>query len=690
MSAVAYEIAISASFMESLHGLDKSSRRAVLDTLEKVQAGHPSIEVHKLQGVPFVSFGVNQNAMRVICQREAGTLMLCHVGAHDPAYDWAKRHRVAQVGRHVRIVRTIEGEAAANEAPAAAALAKGPLADVEDEVFARFDVNAATAAVLRGVPDEDALLDLLSHFPPHRGEALMNLAIDLDAAPALAESYARAAAAGLGGPSLGEAVRDEANAGQFWIPSPEDEAYRAALAGDLAAWRVFLHPSQRRVVRLDARGALKVGGGPGTGKTVVALHRARHLAEDVLASDPRPVLLTAFSSALTKQLEARVDELCAGAPAARARIVVLSTTRVAQELLKTAGRPNRLVTDVEGAWERALVLDAAGRGRAFYEAERVHVLARNAAWTEPAYLKAPRAGRTKRLDRAARKEVWAVLDAFETALAGAGGGDDLALAREATALLRSGALVPPYSAVVCDESQDLGAADLRLLAALAADPEAGAIRPNALTICGDGYQRLYHAPVSLLACGIETRGRSRTLRLNYRTTESIRRAAVALVAGQPRDEIDEGDPSALEGYRSLRRGAAPEQHTFPSVEAEAAWIAGLTAEQKGTLLVLARTNAYLEQLRTLLTARGISPRMLGGQDLPRGGDTVVLGTLHRAKGLEAPRVVLAGRHLVPAKYPGGGDPADRALWDRMEVALLYVGMTRARDWCGVSKVEARS
>jgi superfamily I DNA/RNA helicase len=176
---------------------------------------------------------------------------------------------------------------------------------------------------------------------------------------------------------------------------------------------------------------------------------------------------------------------------------------------------------------------------------------------------------------------------------------------------------------------------------------------------------------------------------------------VKLLSGKTPEDADETDATTLDGYRALRRGVPPEEHAFPTPEAEADWIATLAGPPKkdgakkssakdeptkGTLLVLARTNEWLERLEKLLAARGHRARRLGQNDLPSDDDTLVLCTLHRAKGLEAPRVVLAGRQLVPLRYPGGGDDADRASWDAKETGALYVGMTRARDWCGVSVV----
>ncbi|HEY8429905.1 MAG TPA: 3'-5' exonuclease, partial [Sandaracinaceae bacterium] len=581
-----------------------------------------------------------------------------------------RRHRVATVGSYVRIVRSsIEDDGA--RPPEPGGRSDGPLAASTDADLKRFDVHAPTAALLRSVPDVDSLLDLLTHFPPARGEALLALATDPDRLDAIEEAYRAALARPPEPPSLAEALRDEANAADFWVPDPADEAYRRALRGDFAAWRVFLHPTQRQVAHMSAKGAVKVTGGPGTGKTVVALHRAKHLAETTGGT----ILLTTFSNVLTKQLADALDQLCGPGSEVRGRIVTRSLTAVAQDVLRAAHRPCELIADDGECWTRALAHDVSGRGRRFYESEREHVIAAAGAWTEAQYLKVRRTGRGSRLDRAGRREVWRVVEAYEGALAELGGGDGLALARDAT------------NAVVCDEIQDVGASELRLLAALATDWERGQLRPNGLTLCGDGLQRIYRVPVTLRECGIDVRGAaSRVLRLNYRTTEEIRRAAVAVVAGVPADELEDAGRDPLKGYRSLRRGVPPEERRFETPEEEADWIAEVARREPTRLLVLARKRRWLLRLRELLNARGLEPRVLESGDSPSDADALVLCTLHRAKGLEAPRVVIAGRQLVPAHYPGGGDPADRALWDRRERSLLYVGITRARDWCGISRV----
>ena len=660
------------------------------------------MHVHKLEGVPFVAFGINKDGYRVICQRDGNTLLMCHVAAHDPAYDWAKRHKVAQVGSIVRIVRTELVEEAASPAPGDARedydwkqhLPDGPLKPISDRVFRGFGVGMHAAEVLREVPHEDALADLLEHFPPSRGQALLELALSPADLDAIETRYLQALEKAERGeavpePTFAQAVADDINVGSIWRPENKD-AYRRALEGDFAAWRVFLHPSQHRVVHIRAKGALKVTGGPGTGKTVVALHRAKVLAERHLPEGAgETILLTTFNATLARQLRESLQQLVGKDAPLLDRIEVLSLTAVAQQVLRSASQSAELVTDTKECWEIARAADTSDRRPRFYETEREDVLARTDAWTRAAYFKAPRKGRGKRLDRKARAEVWKVIEAYEAELARRGGGDLLALCRNATRALESGAARSPYRAALCDEVQDMGAVELRLLAALASDPtdlqaaaapgadpklRQDAIRADGLTLCGDGHQRIYRVPVTLRECGIRVGGgSSRKLLLNYRTTEAIRRAAVDIVEGHDTDDLDEGTGNPLLGYRSLRPGVPPETHEFASPAEEADWIAEQARDPaRGQLLVLARTRKYLDAVSEALTERGVSPRILRAKDTPSPSEPLLLATLHRAKGLEAPRVIIAGRHLVPLRYRGGGDERDRALWERKERSLLYV------------------
>lgn len=686
---VGLQIALADTFQRALSRLESVRLKHVHEAIVKLQDGHPSVKLHALEGVPFSAFGVNQGALRVVCHAAGDQLLLLWVDAHDAAYKWAARHRVAQVGRVVRVVAT--ERAAAEVTPAPGTAAPGPLGYLRPKALRHLGVPEGAARVLLGAQDDDELLELAEVLRPPLGEALLALGAG---APleAVARELEEARAAGAGAPSLAEALKAPQNSQHFVVLPPGEGALARALGGSLEDWQVFLHPSQRNLVDKDVAGPMRITGGPGTGKTVVCLHRARHLAEVRLADDPRPVLVTAFSKALASRLRAQLVQLCGVGSATLERLTVRTLVGVAQDILRSAGRAEAFLDkeDEQAAWAEALQEEALGLPAAFYAAERQRVQARYDAWTEAAYLKQARPGRGRALARTDKKAVWRVLAAFEQACLRRGGLDREALAREARGALVSGAAPQAYAAVVVDEAQDTSPGDLRLLATLTRAPEAGGARPNALTLAGDGYQRIHERPVPLSQCGIDVRGRSWRLHLNYRTTEPIRRAALEVIQDHPADPLHEDEPALGDPRdRSLRGGEAPVRVEHSDRAAEASWVADRVAEApEETWLVLARTNAGLDAVEAELARRGGPHRRLSGEDesLPRPG--VALATLHRAKGLEAPRVVVVGAEQLPLRRPPDA-AMDPDAWRQQELSLLYVGMTRARDWCAVSRVIGR-
>lgn len=692
-AAVTYEIALAQTFQASLEELQATHQAAVLEAIGKLQRGHGAVRLHALPPLPWVSFCVNRDAVRIICHREGSTLLLAWVALHDAAYRWAERHAPQRIGNVIRLVTvSVEGDVAAAPAPAASVAPPGPLAEVRDRIFRHFEVTPRLGAALRALADEDTLLDLCARLEPALAEALVSLATDPDGLAGIVARYGEARAGATG--SLAEAVKAPVNAEHVWLAPPEQRAVEAALAAGAEAWRIFLHPSQKRLVTVQTRGPFLVTGGPGTGKTVVALHRARVLAERLGATPERPVLLTTFSRVLTQQLEEGVASVCRDAPELGRAVTTLTLTATARRVLEAARAPSALLLgeDLDAAWGEALALDVLGKGRRFYEREREEVVLAQELAGEEDYLKASRAGRGERLDRAAKRKVFAVLAAYEAALARRGGDDPGGLARAATRLLREGKVASPFAAVVCDEAQDASGFELRLLAALATAPGEEAPGADRLFLVGDGHQRLYQRPTSLRASGIEVRGRSARLRLNYRTTQGICAAALEALEGIPPDVIEEDAQEAdrAAGYRSLRGGERPAQHVFATAAEEADFVAARLREWKERpVLVLARTRAMVASLEERLRARGVQTTHLGDADLVPGGDHVLVATLHRSKGLEAPKVILAGMQESPARFPGGSEE-EKALWQQRERLLVYVGMTRARDLCVLTRVDAKA
>ncbi len=681
------EVAMADTFQRAMSKLDATSVKHVLDAITKLQSGHGSVRLHALEKSPHKSFGVNRNALRIICRQEGEQLLLLWVDAHDDAYRWAERHQVIQIGPVIRIVETVEDEAKPETQEVAAA--PGPLAYLRPKDLRHFEIGARAARLLRSVRDEDELLELAYQLREPIASAILALG-DQRPLDEVVRDYEASESSARPATTLAEALRAPENSHHISILPPGEDALARALSGSLEDWQVFLHPSQHRLVAKDVAGPMRITGGPGTGKTVVCLHRARHLAESTFAEDARPILLTVFSKPLAKRIRAQLVQLCGEGAPVLDRISVRTVVGVAQDILRSAGRDDVFLAreDVPAAWEEAMQKETLGFPRSFYAAERQEVLARHDAWTETRYLGQSRSGRGSRLSRKQRKAVWAVLEAFEAACRRRGGVDRVGLAREAARVLASGEAVAPYAAVVVDEAQDCSPVDLRLFAELVRDPSTGEARANALTLAGDGYQRIFERPVPLTHCGIDIRGRSWRLHLNYRTTEPIRREAIAVIQSLPPDALHEDEPAQGDPRdRSLRGGAPPIHETFPDDAAEAAWVADRYAtEDADTWLVLARTNDGLDAAEAELTRRAIPSRRLTGDDetMPRPG--VALATLHRAKGLEAPRVVIVGAQRVPMRKPPDA-PMDAEAWRQQEMSLMYVGMTRARDWCAVTRVK---
>lgn len=409
-----FDIVWAQTFLASMAKLPATHQAAVLEAMGKLQRGHGSTHLHALAGMRWVSFCVSKDAVRVICEREGSTLVLAWADFHDDAYRWAERRRPERFGLAVRFVKVDVDDAVAPRVADAVA-PPGPLVGVKDKSFRALEVGPRLATILRDVPDEDTLLELCTRLEKALAEALVALAADPDALDAIVRRFHEAKSGEAS--TLADAVKAPVNAESMWVVPPEQQSLRAALEGDAETWRVFLHPSQRRLVELETSGPYLVTGGPGTGKTVVALHRARHLAERL--DDARPILLTTFSRVLAKQLDEGFRAVVRDQPAIAERITTNTLTGAARAVLERAKVPSALVVgeDLDACWDDALALDVDHRGRAFYVAEREQIVLPNGITSEEVYLKAPRPGRKERLDRTAKRRVWAVLSALEAAAA---------------------------------------------------------------------------------------------------------------------------------------------------------------------------------------------------------------------------------------------------------------------------------
>lgn len=609
--------------------------------------------------------------LRTILYKEGDAWVLLHVDHHDAAYRWAERrqgsrHPVTGELQIVEVVATQVTEPPRASGPATAA-SPALLAPHDDAYLLSLGVPPTWLPTLRKVASDDQLLDVAGRLPDDVADRLLRVAAgELVTPPRPVPVTAPLATA--------------AAASSSFVTVTDAGALAAALRQPLDRWLAFLHPSQQALVGLDARGPVKVTGGAGTGKTVVALHRARELSRR-----GHRVLLTSFVGTLCDNLRRNLRRLCT--PTELASITVSTVHKQALALVRAVEPGTEPVDDalVAALLDQLAGVHAPTVDRAFVRAEWDAVIDRQGLVTWAEYRAARRTGRGRALAAAERKALWAVFGGVQDALRARRRATWSMLCRRAEAALATGALASPFDAVVVDEVQDLRPADLRLVRALS--------RPELVMLCGDAGQRIYPGGFTLGALGIDVRGRGHVLRINYRTTAQIRAKADRIV-GPTEDDLD--GATARRGHaRSLLAGPEPTFAGFADrddeLEAAVTWIiaqlaAGLAPSE---LAAFARSNRRVEQLAAALRERGLAAAPLSDDDAPPSA--VAVGTMHRAKGLEfkAVLVLSAGADSLPARgaLNAAADPADRdAVLDR-ERQLLYVAMTRARDllrvtWAG--------
>ncbi|WP_045875845.1 UvrD-helicase domain-containing protein [Pseudofrankia sp. DC12] len=499
-----------------------------------------------------------------------------------------------------------------------------------------------------------------------------------------------------------------------------DETLQHAIEeGDFRAWKVFLHPTQRRVAHAHYRGPARVSGGPGTGKTIVALHRVKHLAEKLPPGNDKPILLTTYTANLATDLRMRLASLVE--PALLARIDVIHIDQLAARVLgenTSAQHRKKRVSDQVAASELRQLL--AELGETGWEApflfdEWDQVVLGQSVTTRAEYFIVRRAGRGTALTRLERNQVWKLVEQFTARLDKLGietwGQAAERAARYETDRARRIAeratspadddssgrrnLTWRYRHIVVDEAQDLRSAHWKMLRAMA-----DLTSPNDLFIAGDTHQRIYDHHVTLGPLGINIRGRSTRLTLSYRSTREILEWAQHIVdpAHTTYDDLDDGTDT-LSGYRSILRGLVPEVQKYKSWDKElgglvdtlSMWraeLAALNLDPTGRIAVCVADRERVAEAIHHLTGEGLTCAELT-KDGPQGDGEIHIGTMHRFKGLEYQKlaIIAVSAGVIPRaavdRYKTD-DPARYAQELRKARSLLFVAATRARDTLVVS------
>ncbi|MFZ2655670.1 MAG: 3'-5' exonuclease [Victivallales bacterium] len=666
---------IADTFTDSLARLTGEEQKAVKTTAFDLQMNpaNPGMSFHKLDRAKdknFWSVRVSSD-IRIIVHKTASSLLLCYVGHHDKAYDWAERRKlethpktgaaqlveIRETVKEITVPKYIEVEKPAPE--------KYPLfAKIAEDVLLSYGVPSEWIKDVRAAT-EDTILSIADHLPSEAAEAVLELATG--GKPQVAQAVI-----------VGADPFDHPDAQRRFRVMNNIEELKLALEFPWEKWTIFLHPAQKQLVERDYSGPARISGSAGTGKTIVALHRAVFLARKHTESR---LLLTTFSETLANSLRTKLRRLISNEPSLAERLEIHSMNEIGVRLYQMHFPKPKIVSSDK---IRAMLTDLSKKAGLKFtpnflmtEWDDLVDSWQLESWEN--YRDVQRLGRKTRLSEAQRKSLWSVFDTVRSHIKNEGlitySGIFSKLAEK-----MSGLKNPPYEFVVVDEAQDVGIAQLRFLAALAGK------RPNGLFFAGDLGQRIFQTPFSWKSLGIDIRGRSRTLKINYRTSHQIRMQSDRLLDPELND-VD-GNKEDRRGTVSVFNGPVPVIQTFKSqdeeIKALGKWLEELGKEgfAPHEIGVFVRSDTELERARKAVSNSGLKFKTLDENVATTSGH-VSISTMHLAKGLEfrAVFVMACDDEIIPLqeRIETVSDESDLEEVYNTERHLLYVACTRARD-----------
>jgi len=645
---------------------------------------------------------VDQKYRAIIRVPDSGDMYhLLWVDNHDKAMAWAQ-NKVFEWNENTQSYQVFTAPEIIEEKPEVAIEAPAPEEETFVSRFAEEDllkigVPKILLPSVRKIDSLEELEKLEPYLPVEAFEGLFYLFDGMDIREVILEIEQGTVASG----DFDAQTRSANNQRSFFELSG-DQVLNDILQGDLQKWKVFLHPSQRKLVTGDFKGATKVTGGAGTGKTVAALHRAKYLSENDLGRNGKPILFTTFTKSLTRNLSKEFTGM--GLDPGTVHLTNIDHFAV-EKAMELGLIPQEVrILDFKNSknsqdlWEEVLEFELSAFGSTFLDEEYKEVLLANNIKTDREYFQVSRTGRKKRISRKDKVEIWRLVRQYEDKKK-----EQLYVNLDEVYNLLYDYYFPkedkPYGHVIADEIQDFSNTKLRLLRVLVGEG------PNDLFLVGDPMQRIYSLRLHFSQAGINVRGRrSRRLKINYRTTEEIKRTALSTIQNIAFDDFD-GEEESKKGYVSLRHGLRPEYATFSEKGQELEFIIKKIYEYTepdhpnsfllSDICIAARTRNSVKDILSRLHQEKLPYYDIttdtGKGDKARG---LRLSTFHNLKGLEFKVIFLIDVNdrtlpFHPVAYHQWDLPAQRE-HDKRELALIYVAMTRAIHVLHVTGVGEKS
>lgn len=671
--------------LEKLFSLPKKVQNSVIqfqkDFLKNPYAHTVNLEkIHTFKDDSIRTARITLDYRVIIGVLPNDTYCMLYVDHHDEAMRWAENKKI-NINQYTDSIQIVPVEIAPPLVVTATSTQQyeqpttqlNPFDTITDEQFLQIGVPETHLELVREVTGYDSLEQIESMIPDDVFSHLFYL---------------------LGGETTIQSIIDEVNEGkamhgninannrQHFVEITDDDFLEKMINGDIEKWQVFLHPSQTELVENDYKGSMKVTGGAGTGKTVAAIHRLKRLARNATKDS---VLYTTFTNALVSNVKR-----CIGAMDINKQAVVIET--IDTVVLRIAKMYNIADKDtlnniysksttekIDKLWDEIAIQNDCGFDSSFLKSEYEDVVLFNDIQTLSQYYRQPRTGRNKPLSNVQKRSLWALFELFTEKCKQNKYMVPTELYNAATNYLKENKIFP-YAHIIADEVQDFSNPQLRFLRALVPESE------NDLFLVGDPYQNVYNTKINFSKAGINIRGkRSKRLRINYRTTEEIKRTAINVLSDITYDDFD-GEAESLSGYISLVHGQKPEYVVYDNKEKEIEEIKKIVLdlhEDKGykynEIVIATYFNAGLKSIVDMLHSSDIPYEELNKNK--RNPEGVIVSTMHMMKGLESKVVILADVNKQTFPYQPANwntlTPKEQKLFIKSQKALMYMALTRA-------------
>lgn len=708
-------VAVVDSFWESFCNLPKKQQKKTREFLTKFrQAPNSSaINYEKLNQAcqkNYRSVRIDQTYRAIIMVPEKGnTYVLLWVDHHDDCIQWSARTKcsVHPSTGTLQIYKTVTENNPLSPVTVNTELTPtlgkfevhrpaslpSPIFNLDDTRLSGIGCPDAMLSAVKDLRSRSELESIKAQLPVETFDALMLFHEGMDWGDIWAE-YHISPNEIVDTEDVDAALRRITSRRRFKVLESEHEL-REMLNAPLEKWRVFLHPSQRRLVEWDVNGPIRVLGGAGTGKTVVAMHRVAWLIRRQTTvnhnKDYSKVLFLTYNTNLVEDIKQNLAKILTSEELEKVEVINIDTWVV--RFLKAKNYIEKIVNEAEMSplWDSLLHSIKPTEPylpNSFYKEEWMRVILPNRIESSKDYLGVSRQGRGVALNRKQRALIWPVFSELRSKMKSKGLRTYQDATLDAVKLLQEIDNSTTYSHVVVDETQDMGSEALSLIRSLVPRDK------NDLFLVGDGHQRIYRSRAVMSRCGINIKGRGKKLKINYRTTEEIRQFSMALLQGLTVDDLDDGVESGHQ-YISLTNGDTPNFDGFETIQSEANFIAEQVKKfcltelsTLGDCCVVLRTVKLRDEFAELLRTNGLDVVTLGTRANNPNEHGIRLASMHRVKGLEFRHVFLAAinKQTVPNFYATHGTEDHTEIRDRdfNERALIHVAASRAIESLNVT------